>query len=494
MSKKNPSCSVLDQSELEQPASHCQVDRSAPAASPCKNKADSGQRNGDRASSSPESESLNGDGKRSGKSRRRKKRSSKPESQPEVTVDSKINKEEKPEKRTNQPASDPCAGLMGLQSECANVWFERSMYEQAESLYQCWLASSSNGTTKSRSSPAPGKHSKSQSSVAPPSSGPVCQHGDQVACHHVVQTVWVNKTTFDQAESHYAEESVQRPIPSSLDFQFPPNPSVTPQTPDEGYQSLAPTPATPVIQQAAVTPTNRQSINGLPRIPVELLRDVWLEKPLYDRAEATFYQNLYGNNSSKRSSCPPTSRSSDHPQSLVEEEEEEAEEEAVEEKRVVQQGKSEIFHALLPIQEEEEPAEVQEKVEASGTGVRYLLHPDSERVWLDKWRYDAAESRFHAYTGSDAVVVKQGRRTEAASAAPTAPLRDKYDQPGRMESLQMFRFTFHCFFFYDIMGLPLLFLLNVSPFSFLLFLCSFSFVLVHVFFIPCGLFEIWLRD
>ncbi|KAK1896536.1 Elongation factor 1-delta [Dissostichus eleginoides] len=410
MSKKNPSCSALDQSEIDKKASHCQVDRSAPAASPCMNKAESGQRNGDRASSSPESGSLNGDGKRSGKSRRRKKRSSNPESQPEGTVDSKTKKEEKPDKRTSQPASDPRAGMMGLQSECANVWFERSMYEQAESLYQCWLASPSNGATKSKpSSPAPGKHSNSQSSVAPSSLGPVCQHGDQ-------------------AESQYAEESVQRPIPNSLVLTSPPNPSITPQTPDEGYQSLAPTPATPVIQQAAVTPTNRQSINGLPRIPVELLRDVWLEKPLYDRAEATFYQNLYGNNSSKRSTCASTSRSSDHPQSLVEEEEEEeeeeAEEEAVEEKRVVPQGKAEIFHALLPIQEEEEPAEVQEKIEASGTGVCCFLHPDSERVWLDKWRYDAAESRFHGYTGSDAVVVKKARRTEAASTASTAPLRD----------------------------------------------------------------------
>ncbi|KAK5930348.1 hypothetical protein CgunFtcFv8_026587 [Champsocephalus gunnari] len=405
MSKKIPLCSALDQSEIDKKASHCQVDRSTPAASPCMNKAESGQRNGDRASSSPESGSLNGDGKRSGKSRRRKKRSSNPESQPEGTVDSKTKKEEKPDKRTSQPASDPRAGLMGMQSECANVWFERSMYEQAESLYQCWLASSSNGATKlKRSSPAPGKHSNSQSSVAPSSLGPVCQHGDQ-------------------AESQYAEESVQRPIPNSLVLTSPPNPSITPQTPDEGYQSLALTPATPVIQQAAVTPTNRQSINGLPRIPVELLRDVWLEKPLYDRAEATFYQNLYGNNS-KRSTCASTSRSSDHPQSLVEEEEEEAEEEAVEEKRVVPQGKAEIFHALLPIQEEEEPAEVQEKIEASETGVCCFLHPDTERVWLDKWRYDAAESRFHGYTGSDAVVVKKGRRTEAASAASTAPLRD----------------------------------------------------------------------
>ncbi|XP_037626445.1 eukaryotic translation elongation factor 1 delta b (guanine nucleotide exchange protein) isoform X2 [Sebastes umbrosus] len=426
MSKKIPQCSALDQSE------HDSVDQSAKAALGCRNKAESGQRNGETASSSPESGSLNGDGKRSGKSRRRKKRSSNPESRSEGKVESKTKHEEKPDKRTSQPPPDPPAGLIGLQSECANVWFERSTYERAESLYQCWLASSSNGTTKSnRSPPAPGKHSNSPST--PSSSGLVChhgdqvacRHGDQVACHHVVQAVWVNKTTFDQAERRYVEESVQPPIPNSLDLPSPPNRSIAPRTPDEGYQSLTPTPATPVVQQAAVTPTNRQSINGLPRIPVELLRDVWLEKPLYDRAEAAFYQNLYGNNSSKRSSCASTSRSSDHPQSLVEEEEEEEDEEvAVEERRVVPHSKAEVFHALLPIQEEEEPAEVPEKEEAIGAGVCYFNHPDSERVWLDKWRYDAAESRFHGYNRSEAVVVKKGRRPEAPSVASTAPLGD----------------------------------------------------------------------
>ncbi|XP_054458894.1 uncharacterized protein LOC129094659 [Anoplopoma fimbria] len=454
MSKKIPQCSALDQSELDQPPSHCQVDRSANAALGGRNKAESSQRNGETASSSPESSSLNGDGKRSGKSRRRKKRSSNPESRPEGKVDTKIKSEEKRDKRTNQPPPDRPAGLIGLQSECANVWFERSVYERAESLYQCWLASSSNGNTKSNRSPsAPGKNSKS---TVAPSSGLVCHHGDQVACHHVVQAVWVNKTTFDQAEQQYVKESVQPPVPISLDLPSTPNRSIASRTPDEGYQSQPQTPATPVIQQASVAPTNRQSINGLPRIPVELLRDVWLEKPLYDRAEAAFYQNLYGNNSSKRSSCTSTSRSNDHPQSLVEEEEEEEDEElAVEEKWVVPQGKAEVFHALLPIQEEEEPSEVSEKAEMSGAGICYFIHPDSERVWLDKWRYDAAESRFHGCNESEAVVGKKGRRPEAASAASTAPLRDKYDQTWKMESLQMFHLSL--FFFYVIMDFPFCF-------------------------------------
>ncbi|CAN9500740.1 unnamed protein product [Ophioblennius macclurei] len=418
MSKKIPQCSVEDQAELSQPPSSRQVDRPTKSVLGGRNKAEPTQRNGETTSSSPESGSLNGDGKRGGKSRRRKKRSSNPEGRSEDSAD-KSKPGEKPEKRSNQPP-DPRAGFAGLQSECANVWFERSVYEQAESLYQRRLVNSSNGTAKSKR-PAP-------SSAFPSSARPACHHGDQVACHHVVDTVWVNKSTFDQAEGHFVEGSMQPSIPNSLELPAPPNHrSVAPRTPDEGYQSLVPTPATPVIQQATITSTARQSVNGLPRLPVELLRDVWLEKPLYDRAEAAFYQNLYGNNSSKRPGCSSTSRSSDHPQSLVEEEEEDEDDDemASGEKQAAPQGKAEVFHALHPIQEEEEPVEVQEKEDGFAPGAQYLLHPDSERVWLDKWRYDAAESRFHGCRADKPVTGKKNRRPEALSVASSAPPRDK---------------------------------------------------------------------
>lgn len=436
MSKKLSQCSALEQSENDQPPNNCQVDHPANSAVGRRNKAKSVQRNGDTTSSSPESESLNGDGKRAGKSRRRRKRSSKSESRSEVEqADGKTKNEEKPEKAARQPA-DSRAELSGLKFECANIWFERSVYERAESLYQCWLATSSNGTTQPlKTLAAPGKNSK-----APPSSGPVCSH--------VGQSTRANKTSFDQAEGQFVEPLP--PVPNSLNIPSQLNHSSVARTPDEGYQSVTPTPATPV-QQAAVTATNRQSINGLPRIPVELLRDVWLEKPLYDRAEAVFYQNLYGNNSSKRSSCASTSRSNDHPQSLVEEEEEEEDEVAVEEKWVVPQGKAEVFHALLPIQEEEEPNEMTEKEEVSRAGVLYFLHPHSEPVWLDRWRYDAAESRFHTFNGSEAAAAKKKKSPRPASSSSTPP-RDKYDQTGRVDLLQMF--YFHDSFLYFLFLVP----------------------------------------
>ncbi|TWW58306.1 eukaryotic translation elongation factor 1 delta b (guanine nucleotide exchange protein) isoform X1 [Takifugu flavidus] len=402
MSQKLSQCSALERSENDPPSNSCQAERPANSDVGRRNKAQSAQRNGETTtSSSPESGSLNGEGKQAGKSRRRRKRSSKPGSRPEAgQADGKTLNEAKPRQAAGQPA-DSRAELSGLKFECANVWFERSVYERAESLYQRWLASSSSGTTQAAKAPsAPGKNSKG------PPSGPA--------------STWVNKASFDHAGCQFVESLA--PVPNSLHIPPQPGSSGVARTPDEGYQSLTPTP----VQQALVTPTSRQSVNGLPRIPAELLRDVWLEKPLYDRAEAVFYQNLYGNNSAKRSSCAPTSRSNDHPQSLVEEEEEEEEEDqvAVEEKWVVPQGKAEVFHALLPIQEEEEPNEVPEKEEVSRVGVGYFLHPDSEPVWLDKWRFQAAESRFHSVSGTEAAAGQKKKNPRPASSSSTPP-RDK---------------------------------------------------------------------
>lgn len=392
MSKNINPGSLVEQSEHEEGPHFVQSVKGN------RNKSNPGQRNGE-TSSSPDS--LNGDGNCSSKSRRRRKRTSNAESGPDVKVKTKSD--------VQMQSSQSCfssPGLAELQSECANVWFERSLYERAESLYQCWLASTSIVTL-----PTPSVYTNNPPSTASnlaPNSTSSCHHNDQVACHHIVQSVWLNKNAFDQAECHFVE-SMQPSIPNSLNIAPSPDRPLTTRTPDEGYQSLAPTPATPVVPQEVVTPT-RQSINGLPRVPVELLRDVWLEKPQYDRAEAAFYQNQCSNNSSKRSACPSTSRNSDHPQSLVEEEEDEEEEEeeaVVEEKRVLSQCKAEVFHALHPIQEEEEPAEVSDKEEAPVSGVCYFLHPDSERPWLDKCRYDAAEIRFYSNHKEEAKVTKR---------------------------------------------------------------------------------------
>ncbi|XP_061634404.1 eukaryotic translation elongation factor 1 delta b (guanine nucleotide exchange protein) isoform X2 [Phyllopteryx taeniolatus] len=365
MSKKTSQYSTADMLDHNKASNHSQVDSSTNLVAECRNKANSTQQNGGM-SSSPESVSLNGDKKQSGKRHCGKRCTSKPESHPTVKVNAK---------NATQPP-DPQAGLIALQSECANVWFQRSIYEQAESLYQCWLANSPKVPAKLNGS-APTPKNNTSSTKAP------------------------KKNCFRHAD-HQVEESMQLAVPNSLSQSF-----IKPTTPDEGYQSQAPTPVIPSPQQKAVTLTSRETVNGLSPILAELFRDIWLEKPLYDRAEATYYQTVCGNNSSKQSSY--TLRSGELPQSFVEVEEEVV----LEKKQGVLQGIVEVFHALHPIQEEEEPAEIPAKQERHDLGVCYFLHPDSERVWLDKWsnmssvtfltkekiwfdksRYDEAERRF----------------------------------------------------------------------------------------------------
>uniref|UniRef100_A0A8C9REM5 Elongation factor 1-delta n=3 Tax=Scleropages formosus TaxID=113540 RepID=A0A8C9REM5_SCLFO len=86
-------------------------------------------------------------------------------------------------------------------------------------------------------------------------------------------------------------DTVLPSAPASLPLQ-PSRDLTTQQTPDEGYLTLTPTPATPATP--SLLGNQQRSINGLPPFPAELLRDVWVEKPRYDLAESAYYQNLYG--------------------------------------------------------------------------------------------------------------------------------------------------------------------------------------------------------
>ncbi|XP_061095345.1 eukaryotic translation elongation factor 1 delta b (guanine nucleotide exchange protein) isoform X2 [Conger conger] len=192
----------------------------------------------------------------------------------------------RPPRRTH--AGERGGAWTGMGAE--SVWFERGVYERAESAYQAWLASGGEGVA------AGGDVGRSP---APPLPRPLechhgdqvaCRHGDQVACHHLVGSVWVNRAAFELAECRFMERAQPLPLPpatpSSLAIDRPERPRPPPaarRTPDEGYLSLTPTPA---------TPPHRQSINGLPGLPPDLLTGVWVEKPRYDQAEACYYQGL----------------------------------------------------------------------------------------------------------------------------------------------------------------------------------------------------------
>ncbi|KAI4899144.1 hypothetical protein NFI96_013232, partial [Prochilodus magdalenae] len=251
--------------------------------------------------------------------------------------------------------------IQGLRSECAAVWFDRGMYERAESHFYVKLQEHQNGTT------APASSRSSQET---------CSHSDQEACHHVVQTVWVNKPIFDKAESRFVAQQPKKTnsgtTPSSLQL-LPSRPSSSTLC-DEGYLSQTPTPATPASEP----------INGLPFLPAPL-QGVWLQKPLYDRAEAAFYQNLCHQN---KLQCKPPGSNKD-PADL-------------------QDLNGTITTEAKPDRRQQQKHR-NNGIKKEDRTWQHFLHGDSERVWLDRSRYVEAETRFHeaaaAKTNPTAIVL-----------------------------------------------------------------------------------------
>ncbi|XP_051500325.1 uncharacterized protein LOC127409655 isoform X1 [Myxocyprinus asiaticus] len=259
--------------------------------------------------------------------------------------------------RTTSASSRGClsnAALEGLKSECAVVWFDRVVYERAESMYYIRLQERPNGTTAPASSTISSRNKE------------MCHHGDQEACHHVDQAIRVNKPDFDQAESNFVgrfpKQQIQSVTPRSLPLQPASHPSQTPC--DEGYQSQTPTPRTPASKP----------INGLPCLQPPLI-GVWLQKPLFDRAEASYYQNVYG-----RNQLPANNEysNSEHRNDIV---------------------ANESKPAAIRSQQNSDDVSANQ-----GTAQYYFLHADSERVWLDHGRFVEAETRF--YEGAAARSVK----------------------------------------------------------------------------------------
>ncbi|KAK3522733.1 hypothetical protein QTP86_030786, partial [Hemibagrus guttatus] len=206
------------------------------------------------------------------------------------------------------------AVVQGLYSERAAVWFDCRAYERAESHYYMRLQEQQNGTTSAAST------SNSQRS---------------------------------------REKSPKRPdsVPTPCSLPFLPESLSTHTLCDEGYLSQTPTPRTP-----ASAP-----INGLPFVPA-FLQGVWFQKPLYDRAEAMFYQNLYCVNEPQ--STPNDKQAcAGHPRAPAAER---AKSDKTKEKKPSNDG-----------------------VQKGSSALCHFLHADSERVWLEHSRYAEAETRFY---------------------------------------------------------------------------------------------------
>lgn len=245
------------------------------------------------------------------------------------------------------------AALQGLQSECAGVWFDRVVYERAETMYHIRLLERQNG------------------SMAPARNQDNRHHRNQEA----------NKPNFDQAEGHFAERSTNQAVaPRSLQLQPSGHPSQPPC--DEGYQSQTPTPPTPASRP----------INGLPCLSASLM-GVWLQKPLYDKAETSYYQNLYASNIP-----PPNPQNNNNKRSNSK-----------------RRSGAVAKKAKSVVNEQQKCDDVARK---SGRAQFNFLHADSERVWLDRGCYAEAETRF--YEGAAARTVKTPRNNSSQS-------RKKYD-------------------------------------------------------------------
>ncbi|NXF59617.1 EF1D factor, partial [Ciccaba nigrolineata] len=344
-------------------------------------------------------------------------------------------KKQRKRKRSPKPKNAPSkldSVLSGLLAD--RVWFDKPFYDHAENVYRKKLVDCQNQEAPetaltAEQSPLVAR-SKAVQDIPKPrmlSAALPCSHGSLSACHHVVQDVWVNKLDFDKAEEVFVEKS---------QFFVPPNVLTMPsgwsdagnvglRTPDEGYVTALPTPATPglapdvVADSAASLVTSlpdslHQTVNGKPQISSlqALMSEVWLEKPLYDDAEKSFYENMFDGHPSgkvrqQQRGCPEALKNHH------------------EDRKSRNVGKQTglkpvemATDSLLPRDAEQPPPTC------------FFLHEDSETVWLHKPTYDSAESRYYAAealqmsrkgesTGTqESAVVKPSQPAACASSIP----------------------------------------------------------------------------
>ncbi|XP_043923262.1 elongation factor 1-delta isoform X2 [Protopterus annectens] len=217
---------------------------------------------------------------------------------------------------------------MGLQAE--HVWYNKYVYEEAEAMYHKQLADLQGLSAIKEKLPLVSEvdvdSCKSILGSDPQVKGLPCKpeevraalscsHSVTVACHHIVHNVWLNKLSFDDAECRFLERPSGLSVPQHLeflplktgtDFNAPPR-----GTPDEGYGTAVPTPATPAtpgltrgrVISAEPTSGNLPDLtaalapNGKPHLSSlqELVSEVWYNKRMYDDAERRFYENMYSN-------------------------------------------------------------------------------------------------------------------------------------------------------------------------------------------------------
>ncbi|XP_037022496.2 elongation factor 1-delta isoform X3 [Artibeus jamaicensis] len=248
--------------------------------------------------------------------------------------------------------------LVGLSAD--HVWLDKPLFDQAESSYRQRLA---DVAAQAARPPAPGP-------------GSPCSHGSQVACHHVTWGIWINKSAFDQAERAFVEWSQA--------LLWAAEGSRRRGAADTGRR--APT------LDLALSRQPRPPANGQPPLGSlrALVREVWLEKPLYDAAERGFYEALFDG----------------HPPGKVRVQERALRAETARQGRRDRRCRNSVGSRRVGLRRAEG------EVLPSALPYWYFLHRDAEAPWLSKPAYDSAEGRHHA-----AEALRMAWRLEATSLA-----------------------------------------------------------------------------
>ncbi|NXF98815.1 EF1D factor, partial [Sakesphorus luctuosus] len=354
----------------------------------------------DRREAPPEPDAVNGichddptDGEskgdlkksRNGKKQRKRKRSPKAKS-----MDSKME-----------------SILAGMSAD--GVWLDKPLYDRAESAYREKLVDSWSRETPPGTEEFHGiASSKPSQDIPKPRSLfpgiPRCSHGSLSACHHIIQGVWINKLDFDKAEGKFMEKS-QFFLPPNILLAIPSSSSSSrmPGTPDEGYGTALPTPATPGLapgipdSSSGLSSSEQPTVNGKPQISnwEVLTSEVWLEKSLYDNAERNFYEKMFPGNPDPLETHPiGIDHFETHPMGS---------------------DPLETPPTIPP------PPGIPEELPS-----RFFLHQDSESVWLQKSTYDKAESRFFALEASRGITgMLESPLGIPSQPSPTVPAPEK---------------------------------------------------------------------
>ncbi|XP_062987270.1 elongation factor 1-delta isoform X2 [Elgaria multicarinata webbii] len=319
--------------------------------------------------------------------------------------------------------------LAGLLAD--RVWFEKPLFDQAETAYRKKLAEASSQAASEmlqaaeQSALVPWLETEFFQSGVRPRENPAilhCSHGSLMACHHIIQDVWINKFNFDDAEKTFVERSQLVSLPQFLELpSVPLHSSVGQNTPDEGYVTALPTPSTPaqslniaahtsaLLASPSLSDASNQTVNGKPQMSSlrALISEVWLEKPLYDDAERYFYANMFDGHppgkvrlqergrpeSSKRSRKDKKSRSTGKP-------------------TAGKRGNNKSTTSATVPQDA-----------AHSPPAWYFMHKDSESSWFNKPAYDNAEAQYYASKASKLGNNKQesSRMSETMLAKPSQP-------------------------------------------------------------------------